>query len=276
MLSEYLIPTVSSLPLGFDCILPISEKVLARRVHGREGSIIHRLRVFHEGKIIEEEARSITFKNGVFENFWLEAFKWSYKKDLWRHNPGFLESEFRIEEGDIRFYGKAPMAFYAVYSATGKKGFLSDNAYKFSSPPIISQIAAYGRFVETYSVIRIDQPRDYGDSLILINPYNKAILCTLVTMDGRQMPRLRVPALSARYMNLEGILKDGENKWEGEIQLTANNRLIVYDLKHALSDITIVSDHEHLDPFRGDPTHLPFFQWCRASGGEFLSHRLNR
>ena len=174
------------------------------------------------------------------------------------------------------FYGKAPIAFYAVYSAIGKKGFLSDNAYKFSSPPIISQIAAYGRFVETYSVIRIDRSRDYSDSLILINPYNKPILCTVVTMDGRKVPRLRVPALSARYMKLEGILKDDENYWEGEIQLTANNRLIVYDIKHALSDITIISDHEHLDPFRGDPTHLPFFQWCRASVGEFLSHRLTR
>lgn len=275
-MSEYLIPTVSSLPLGFDCVLPISKAVLEGRVRGREGSILHRVRIFHEGKMIAEEARSIIFDKGALINFRPEAFKWSYEKDLLGHNPGFLESEFRIEEGDIRFLSKTPIAFYAVYSAIGKKGFLSDNAYKFSSPPIISQIAAYGCFVETYSVVRIDRFRDYGDSLILINPYNKAILCTLVTMDNRQLPRFRVPALSARYMNLEGILKDGENEWEGEIQLTANNRLIVYDLKHALSDITIISDHEHLDPFRGDPTHLPFFQWCRASIGEILSNHLNR
>ena len=115
--------------------------------------------------------------------------------------------------------------------------------------------------------------RDYGDSLVLINPYNKPILCAVMTMDGRKLPRCRVPALSARYMHLENILENDETEWAGEIQLTANNRLITYDIKHALSDIRTISDHEHLDPFRGDPTHLPFFQWCRVTVREMLRRR---
>ena len=122
-MSDYLIPTVSSLPLGFDCVLPIPEEVLAKRVLGREGSILHRLRVFHEGKVIAEESLSIKYEKGSIIKFWPEAFKWSHQKDVWGQNPGFLESEFRIEDGDISFYGKAPIAFYAVYSAIGKKDF---------------------------------------------------------------------------------------------------------------------------------------------------------
>ena len=92
-------------------------------------------------------------------------------------------------------------------------------------------------------------------------------------MDGRHLPRLRIPALSARYLHLVNILQEKESAWVGEIQLTANNRLITFDVKHALSDIRTISDHEHLDPFRGEPTHMPLFQWCRSSVGNFLSRR---
>jgi hypothetical protein len=272
-MSDYLIPTISSLPLGFDCVLPISADAVTRRLVGDGGRVRHRLRVFHDGEISTEESRYFDIHDGRTVGPWTEAYRWRDRGAAVDENPGFLESEFRVEKGDIRFTGNTPLSFYSIYSASGKKGFLSDNAYKFSSPPIISQIAAYGRFVDTYPVIRLDRERDYGDSLFLINPYNKPILCSVITMDGRKLPRFRVPALSARYLSLENLLKENETAWVGEIQLTANNRLITYDIKHALSDIRIISDHEHLDPFRGDPTHLPFFQRCRSSVGDMLSRR---
>ncbi len=271
--SQYVIPTISSLLIGYDCTIPVSAEAVEKRLSGSAGRIRHRFRVFHDGKIAAQETRHIEIRGGKIVGPRPQAFVWRDCENAWDENPGFLDNDFRVEDGDIRFVGNKPLLAYSFYSAAGKKSFLSDNAYKFSSPPVIAQIAAYGRFVDTYSVVRLDRERDYGESLVLINPYQKPILCSVLTMDGRKLPRLRIPALSARYLHLENILEKNETAWAGEIQLTANNRLITFDVKHSLSDIRTVSDHEHLDPFRGDPTHMPFFQWCRSALGDLLSRR---
>ena len=272
---QYVIPTISSLLIGYDCTIPVPVAAVEKRLTGHNGLIKHRFRVFHDGQVTAEEVRQIEIREGKIINSRPQPFVWPGSSSEWRDNPGFLDNDFRVEEGDVRFISNRPLLAYSFYSAAGKKGFLSDNAYKFSSPPVIAQIAAYGRFVDTYSVVRLDRERDYGESLVLINPYSKAVLCAVVTMDGRHLPRLRVPALSARYLNLVNILEEKESAWAGEIQLTANNRLITFDVKHALSDIRTISDHEHLDPFRGEPTHMPLFQWCRSSVGNFLSRRFD-
>jgi hypothetical protein len=274
-MSQYVIPTISSLLPGYDCTIPVSAEAVEKRLVGNTGRIRHRFRVFHNGRVTAEEIRHIEIQGGKIIGPRPEAFVWRDCENAWDGTPGFLDNDFRVEDGDIRFAGNTPLLAYSFYSAAGKKSFLSDNAYKFSSPPVIAQIAAYGRFVDTYSVVRLDRERDYGDSLVLINPYQKPILCTVMTMDGRKLPRLRIPALSARYLHLENILEKDETAWAGEIQLTANNRLITFDVKHKLSDIRMISDHEHLDPFRGDPTHMPIFQWCRSTVGNFLSRQFS-
>ena len=272
-MSDYLIPTISSLPLGYDCLIPIPAAKFTARLTGDSGRVRHRLRVYYDGQIVAEETRQFDIRGGRISSPWPDAYQWYDRNVPGCENPGFLESEFRVEEGDIYFVGNTPLAFYSIYSAAGKKGFLSDNAYKFSAPPVIAQIAAYARYVDTYPAVRLDRERDYGDSLVLINPYNKPILCSVKTMDKRKLPRFRVPALSARYLHLDNLFEENESTWTGEIQLTANNRLVTFDIKHALSDIRTISDHEHLDPFRADPTHMPLFQWCRAYVGEVLSRR---
>lgn len=272
---QHVIPTISSLLIGYDCAIPVPAEAVEKRLIGNDGCIRHRFRVFHDGQVAAEEIRHIEIRGGKIVGPRPQTFVWRDCDNEWRENPGFLDNDFRVEDGDIQFVSNRPLLAYSFYSASGKKGFLSDNAYKFSSPPVIAQIAAYGRFVDTYSVVRLDRERDYGDSLILINPYSKPILCSVVTMDGRRLPRKRIPALSARYLHLEDILLENEIAWAGEIQLTANNRLITFDVKHALSDIQTISDHEHLDPFRGEPTHMPLFQWCRSSVGNILSRRFN-
>ncbi len=273
-MSQYVIPTISTLLPGYDCLVPVVAEAVEKRVTGSAGRIRHRFRVYYDGQISEEQIRYIEIQAGKIVGDHPEDFVWRDHENSWE-NPGFLDNDFRVEDGDIQFAGNTPLLAYSFYSAAGKKSFLSDNAYKFSSPPVIAQISAYGRFVDTYSVVRLDRERDYGDSLVLINPYQKPILCSVLTMDGRKLPRLRIPALSARYLRLESILQENESAWAGEIQLTANNRVITFDIKHALSDIRTISDHEHLDPFRGDPTHLPLFQWCRSTMGTMLSRRFN-
>jgi len=73
--------------------------------------------------------------------------------------------------------------------------------------------------------------------------------------------------MSVRRVDLAQLLEVGEWRWRGRLQLTANNRLITFDVKHSFADPTLITDHEHLDPFRADPTHLPLTRLLRARAG---------
>ncbi len=138
---------------------------------------------------------------------------------------------------------------------------------------MIGQIAAFGRYADAYPVIHIDRARDLGDSLVLINPYRKPILAQILTNDGRRPARLRVEPMSDRMVNLAELIAPDESEWLGQLQLTANNRVITHIVKHSLSDPTRISTVEHLDPFRADPAHVPLFQWMRLKTGAWLRAR---
>ena len=64
------------------------------------------------------------------------------------------------------FTSNRPPAFYNVYSAPGRKSFFACHTWKFGSPQVIGQIAAFGRFADAYPVIHIDRERD----LVLVLP----------------------------------------------------------------------------------------------------------
>ena len=44
-------------------------------------------------------------------------------------------------------------------------------------------------------------------------------------------------------------------------------------MKHSLREPGIISDHEHLDPYRGEPTHFPATRWFRLKVGKWLMLR---
>ena len=62
--------------------------------------------------------------------------------------------------------------------------------------------------------------------------------------------------------------KEKESFWQGHIQIKANNRIITFNYKHSLKKDKIISDYEHLDPYRGEPTYLPPFQLLRINNGQ--------
>ena len=166
-----------------------------------------------------------------------------------------------------------PPSFYNVYAAPGRKTFFACHRRKFGSPQVIGQIAAFGRYVDAYPVIHIDRKRDLADSLVLINPYAKPILAKILTDDGRRFSRLRVKPMAARMIDLAALISPDRPRWLGQIQLTANNRLLTHIVKHSLVDPTRIGTVEHLDPFRSDPSHYPLFQWIRLQVGEVLRSR---
>lgn len=138
---------------------------------------------------------------------------------------------------------------------------------------MIEQIAKHGRYVDAYNVVRLDRTRDYGESLILINPYRRPVLASIRSHDGQQLPRMKIPPQSGRRVDLSFLLAEEATEWVGRVQLTANNRLVVYDVKHSLRDPAVIFDHEHMDPFRGEPTHIPLTRRFRQELGRLLRKR---
>lgn len=272
MASSYLIPTITSLSPGYQCTVPVPWGNLAKRLVSGHGRVIWYARVVHEGKVEAETVRVVEFQEGELAGSAPVPLMWNDASGQWGGVPGYLEMGFNSESGGPIFYDKQVLAFYAIYTAPGKKSFFSDNAYKYASPPVISQIAQYGQFLDGYPVVHLDRDHDLGATLMLINPYSKAVVAKVVTYDGRSLERLRVAPMSARCVSLVDLLRKEERVWHGQIQLTANNRLVTFVTLHSLADPQVISDQEHLDPYRGDPTHMPAFQWFRQKVGRVLAN----
>lgn len=266
MAESFIFPTITSLPAGYDCTICLSVAGLARRLVSGTGSIDILYSVFHDGCQVVEEKTSITCVNGKLPDQPMKPFIWRDRAPHWA--GGYLEIAISGRDNARIFDNKRPISHYAIYSKPGKKSFYSDNAYKFGAPPVIDQIARYGRYVDNYPVVHLDRNRDLGETITLINPYRKALLASIRSSDGRSIDRQKVKPMSVRSIPLIDLLRADEAEWFGQIQITATNRVVSYDIKHSLADPTIISDHEHLDPFRADPTHLPVTRLLRRKIGE--------
>ncbi|MBM3584960.1 MAG: hypothetical protein FJX36_11220 [Alphaproteobacteria bacterium] len=258
------------MPPGYDCAVSIPPARLAQKAI-RDGRAVCQQRVFHAGRLVHEAQHHIEIRGGTAVG--LPVFRWPDHDAEWNGNAGFLELSFHAEDGRAMFRDTRVVGFYAIYSKPGKKSFFSDNAFRYGAPPTINQIAAFGRYVDAYPVMHLDRARDLGETLTLINPYAKAVLASVATQDGRQISRRRVAPMSVLNLSLAELLKPGEERWLGHLQLTATNRLVTFHIKHSMADPRVISDHEHLDAFRGDKTHYPLTQLIRLRVGEFLRNR---
>ncbi len=271
MLSNFLIPIIVWLPKGYDCSVVMPIDAIARLMPNGSGTIIRAWTVFRGGQAVDGGEEEIEIVDGAATRPVSDDITWRGAELAdWPDEGGYLEFAVRAADDAPLFAVSKPPAFYNVYSAPDRKSFFTCHTWKFGSPQVIGQIAAFGRYADAYPVIHIDRARDLGDSLVLINPYRKPILAQILTNDGRRPARLRIEPMTDRMINLAELIAPGEAEWLGQIQLTANNRVITHIVKHSLSDPTRISTVEHLDPFRADPTHVPLFQWARLKTGEWL------
>lgn len=267
MATEFLEQTITSIPGGYTLYSTLPLARLASRVVVPEAEIDISFHAFWEGEVRFEQTHRVTVRNRRIIGEEVCRFVLPSTGDDWKPEPGFVEFSFTSADDRPIFKNKRPLPFYSIYSCLGKKSFLVDNIYKFGSPPVIDQIAEFGRFTDAHPVIDIDLDRDFGESLILINPYRRPVLARILTSDGRKPPRKTIPPRSARYFRLHEILDENERQWLGQVQITANNRLLTYSIKHSIADPYEITAHEHTDPFRADPTHMPATQWFRAAIG---------
>lgn len=271
MSSPFIFPSISSLPPGYNCNISLPVSRLEAKII-RDGTVRCLLRVFQNGEVVHsEEHRIIMCGRKAMDQ--LPSFRWQDHGKEWNGEAGFLEISFRADDGLPIFRDTRVIGFYAIYTKPGKKSFFSDNAFRYGSPPIINQIAAFGKYVDTYPVIHLDRKRDLGETLTLINPYEKPVRANVFTHDGRELRGRKVNPNSVLNIRLADLLKDGEDEWIGHIQLTATNRLVTFHIKHSMADPGVISDHEHLDPFRSDETHYPLTQIMRLRWGSFLKNR---
>ena len=273
MAVPFMYPTITSCLGGYDYYSSIPIPKLINALAVKDADILVEFNVFHDGDLKSEDERRIIIQDGRLSGEAPEPFKIQDQSAVWGPEPGFVEIAFKSENDLPVFTTKDPIAFYSVFSGLGKKTFFTDNTYKFGSPPVIDQIAMLGRYIDNYPIVHIDRSRDIGESFILINPYRQPVVYQILASDGQASKRNRVPARSARFFRFSDFVNDHEDEWLGQVQITANNRLITFTVKHSLSDPTLVSTHEHLDPFRTDPTHVPATQWLRNYIGEQLRSR---
>ena len=274
MSSSYLIPIIAWLPKGYNCSVVMPLEAIAARLPNGGGTIIRAWTAYRGGEPVADKEERIELKDGrpVIEPD--DEITWAGAGlDDWPEEGGYLEFTVRTADDEPLFASNRPPPFYNVYSAPGRKTFFLCHTWKFGSPQVIGQIAEFGRYVDAYPIIHIDRERDLGDSLVLINPYRRPILAQILSHDGRRPRRLRVEPMSGRMIDLAALIAPDEPVWMGQIQLTANNRVITHIVKHSLADREQISTVEHLDPFRADPTHFPLFRWLRLSIGQVLRAR---
>jgi hypothetical protein len=270
--SSFLIPIITWLPPGYDCAIVMPSAALAPQVRAEGGCAERYWKAMVDGRVVAEGSDAIEFRDGKVASGPGENVVWRARKD-WPAAGGLLEFGIRATDDAPLFTARRLPSFYNVYSGPGRKSFLLCHAWKFGSPQVISQIARFGQYVDAYPVIHIDRERDLGDSLVLINPYRKAILARVLTQDRADLPRIRIDPLSVVTVNLAEVLSPAGGEWLGQVQLTANNRLVTYIVKHSLADPAAISTVEHLDPFRADPTHFPWFRLLRLWWGDRRERR---
>ena len=200
-------------------------------------------------------------------------FFWPGSNHEWGNNAGFVEMHFDSANEETLFVTNSCIQIYGLYSAPGRKTFRADGAYKFASPPIINQIAASGIFNEGSPPICIDKAKSYGETLSIINPYEKPTLASIQLHDGRQIKRKKIAPRSAANISLGNLLKLNESRYIARLQLTASNRVIAFHIRHSFTKPYVITDHEHMDPYRYDPTHIPAFQKFRMAIGRLLDQR---
>ena len=267
---SYMIPLIFSWPKGYDFSLSISGDLIRKRLVGQSGALKVKATFNWNGRIVADDERVFRFDGATTPEIFFEK---SANAQDGTDSHGYIEVQFEVGSGDSWFNTKHPPGVYGIYRREGEMSFRSDPNYKFGVPAVILSVAENGIYLDGYPTIHIDRSRDCLESLVLINPYTRPIIVDGKTHDDRKLPRIRVDAHTATRFPLDSLMTGSEVTYSGRLQLTATNRIVTFHMRHDNGEPRAITDHEHLDPYRGDPTHVPASVYAKQKFGKFLKRR---
>ena len=265
---HYLLPLVIAFPKGYDvCAIFPLDQIASRLNSEYDEKILITCKLINDGNVLEkEEKQFIISKNNIKNKN--ESFIFKERHSL--ENPSYLEVEIISQEKKLIFNDNFGLSFYSIFSSENKKTFLSDNAFKTGTPNVIYQISKLKKFVDTYSAIEVDVEKSLGETMLFINPYKKRVVCKIIDYD-KNFAELIIPPESCREQSLDYFANTKKLKhWKGHIQIFATNRLITFNYKHDLNDNKLISDFEHLDPYRLEDTTVSLSKLARIKIGNFI------
>jgi hypothetical protein len=213
--------------------------------------------VFLEGKKLISDTKSLRLQDGVWENpeaahFSLDPIEgtdWANGSPL-----AFMQTSVTIR--DARTSALIAPGFYTIYSGPDRKSFLSDSSLKMAHPAVIKQVATYGKWAEGYPACVVDPKIDAGESLVLINPYERPAVAA-IEIEGQTSARFKVLPLHSRRVDIRECLDESSLPWRGQIYVTGPRRLVAFFINHSLKDPAHVVNMEHTDPYRGETLWSP-------------------
>ncbi|MDF1748822.1 MAG: hypothetical protein P1V34_08115 [Alphaproteobacteria bacterium] len=269
---HYLIPLIFSLPPEYEFKLTIPLHLIRLRLADTRSTVLIRAVATVDAKTVWSE-EVVLDMNSANDGSAPVGFDYSPFVHASGGPCGFMEVEFLSKDESPIFNTKAPPELYGLYHRDGCPSFRADGSYKFGAPSVIASITEYGAFVESYPTIKIDRVAGLHESLSLVNPYAKALLVSGAAMNGQGFRRVKVPARSAIRLDLDCLVPPGADRTETRLQITATNRVLTYHVRHDASNQIRISDHEHLDIFRADPTHIPLSLYLRERFARILKQR---
>ena len=244
-LSPKIVPAFPAETGTLDCVIDFNHILRTRAYRRVSGSAMMEVAVYGDGRVLDTERFEAEVRDG---RALLEPVIRHYAAS----GSGYGYAEFSFRMSEPVFLKILPEPGYAVLKTPA--GSITINAdMKYANPRTIEQIMHYGKFSMIHSGVHVDPDSDSGNSLLLINPYDQPLLARLVSDTGETLSH-RMKARTAGLVDLEPLVTPGR---PGAIIVTANNRVITYDVKHARSNPARINSIDHLDPFSGYRTHEP-------------------
>jgi hypothetical protein len=213
-----------------------------RTLNPFDGVLAAEIGVYRDGQCTQTETKEIGVTNGRCD----VAIDWS-RYPL--GGIGYVEIALSTPEPAFRRID-LPVG-YGLMTIPGYGTLTVIPDAKFARPIIIDQMQTVKSFCLARSGCRWDRRSNAGNSIFLPNPYEKDILASIYASTTKSIRR-KVPAKQAVMVSLEPILDDGV--WTC-VMVTGNNRIPAWDVRHAANDPGIINNVDHLDVFRGTPTH---------------------
>jgi hypothetical protein len=237
-LSPKILPVFSSNIGTVSCLTDVQFILNVRSLEKLDGNAEITYTTYCDGNVISEEFTSVKVNNGksTIEPVW---------KSFSTPSLGFVEITFGTTKP--LFKKIIPEPGYSVLKTINNKVLTINSDMKYANPRIIQQIQQYSRFCMLHSSVYVDSNIGAGNSLMLINPYEQLIVVKIYSSKENKISR-KIKPKSTCMVNLAELVDDGEIS---TIMLTANNRIITYDVRHSYHDQLDINNIDHLDPFSG-------------------------